>query len=85
MARASCRRTAEPGELDRLLDALQAVTQESYRNAGRWTPRAYERTGEPCGHCGEAIAVLSVESAQRKLYGCTRCQARVVKDLFTNG
>jgi len=85
LAPQSACKTLSPRELDRLLDALQAVTQESYRNAGRWTPRAYERTGEPCGHCGEGIAVLSVESTQRKLYGCTRCQARVVKDLFTNG
>lgn len=80
---AACR-SLTPRALERLLDALQSVTRESYSNAGRWSPLVYERAGEPCAQCQQAIEVLRAESSQRKLYGCSRCQATGSVDLFAN-
>lgn len=84
LAPQSACRSLTPQQLARLLDALQAVTRESYHSGGRWNPLVYERAGQTCARCQGLIEVLQAESAQRRLYGCARCQSIGVANLFSD-
>jgi len=74
-------------ELERLAGALRAVLSEAIHGggttsdnyvdvrgvAGRYTPRVYDRGGQPCPNCGTALSRIRLGG--RGTVFCGRCQA----------
>lgn len=65
----------------RLLEGLRSALADGHLNAGRYHRgerlipfRVYDREGEPCSRCGQAIRRIT--QAGRSTYFCARCQAR---------
>jgi endonuclease-8 len=71
---------AFPGRLEavrlrRLVEAIQSVMRESYRNGGRWTHRVYRRSGQRCTSCGGRVRVVRLPPSKRSTYFCPSCQS----------
>ena len=76
-----------PNEIGRLADALRGIlaeavqgggtTSDNYVNvdgvAGRYTPRVYDRGGQPCQACGTTLTRIRLGG--RGTVFCARCQA----------
>jgi formamidopyrimidine-DNA glycosylase len=72
----------------RLVDSIRSVLAEAIEHRGstvsdfldgigrrggyQWRRRVYDRSGDPCPRCGEAIK--SVVIGQRSSFYCPRCQ-----------
>ena len=61
-------------QLERLVLAIHRVTQDSYRDGGRWATRVYRRTGKPCPLCSTAIVRFLQGRPSRSTYFCPSCQ-----------
>jgi endonuclease-8 len=62
------------GQVKRLVTAIRQVTQDSYRDRGRWATRIYRRTGKPCPQCSSSIVRFVQGKPARSTYFCPSCQ-----------
>lgn len=74
-------RVLSPARVERLLLGLRTALADGHVNAGRYHRgereipfRVYDRDGQPCNRCGNAIR--RIVQAGRSTYYCPRCQAR---------
>ena len=61
-------------ELISVVTAAREVMRESYQRGGRWEPRVYQRTAEPCGLCRTPIRGVRLAASRRVLFYCPQCQ-----------
>jgi endonuclease-8 len=61
-------------QIQRLVSAIRRVTQDSYRDRGRWATRIYRRAGKPCPQCSTPIVRFMQGKPARSTYFCPSCQ-----------